>query len=434
MVGRSTLAPGEVFAGYTIDRVLGAGGMATVYLAAHPRLPRRVALKLLHPELTRDDYVRSRFELEAEQVARLEHPNIVDVHDRGREGDQLWIAMQYVDGASAGDAIGNSGAMAAGRAVFIVTETAKALDYAHRNGVLHRDVKPDNILLERDSRDRRGRVLLADFGIAKALTETTHLTQTGMMVASLQYAAPEQFEGRALDARTDVYSLGCTLFHLLTGQIPYAGSSMAELMRAHLVLPVPRPGAIRPELSPGWDAVFGRALAKNPDDRYPSCGALAADAARVIAEPHRYAGYPGMDLPAPVAETRPAWLMAPAGRPPQVGPAPSRPPSWRRLLPALAGVVVVAAGVIVGVIVYNSGDDTPTPVQPAEHHQRAAPVQTVLPFSGLNEPNGMAVDSAGNVYVVDERNNRVLELAAGSTTQQTLPFTGLNGPLQVAVD
>ena len=119
-----------MFAGYTIDRVLGAGGMATVYLAAHPRLPRRVALKLLHPELTRDDYVRSRFELEAEQAARLEHPNIVDVLDRGREGDQLWIAMQYVEGGSAGDAIRTDGAMAPDRAVFVIIETAKALDYA----------------------------------------------------------------------------------------------------------------------------------------------------------------------------------------------------------------------------------------------------------------------------------------------------------------
>jgi serine/threonine-protein kinase len=295
---RDTLAPGDVFAGFTIEHVLGIGGMGTVYLAAHPRLPRQVALKLLHPDLTRDDYVRSRFEAEAEHAARLEHPNIVAVYDRGREGDRWWIVMQYVIGTDAYKILDQEGALDPGRAVHIITETAQALDYAHLAGVLHRDVKPANILLERDTPGRPGRVLLADFGIAKALAETQHLTKTGMLVASLQYTAPEQFEGTTLDARADVYSLGCTLFHLLTGQPPYPGTSLPQLMHGHLNMPIPRPSLVRPGVPTEFDAVIARALAKNRDDRYPSCGALAADASRALT--------PRTHKPAPALLNQPA--------------------------------------------------------------------------------------------------------------------------------
>ncbi|WP_330767030.1 serine/threonine-protein kinase [Rhodococcus sp. M8-35] len=258
--------------------------MGTVYLAAHPRLPRRVALKLLHRSLTEDEYVRTRFESEADHAARLEHPNIVSVYDRGREGDQLWIAMQYVVGRDAERALKTDGAFETRRAVRIIADSADALDYAHDSGVLHRDVKPANILLEHDRPTRPGRVLLADFGIAKVLAETQHLTKTGMLVASLQYAAPEQFTGDILDARADVYSLGCTLYQLLTGKLPYPGNTLTELMYGHLTLPVPRPSQVRPVLPEDFDAVIAHALAKDRNSRYPTCGALAEAAQQALGD------------------------------------------------------------------------------------------------------------------------------------------------------
>ncbi len=253
--------------------------MGAVYLAHHPHLPRLVALKLLNPALTDNEDVRARFLREADVVARLEHNNIVAVHDRGTHDDQLWIAMQYIEGTDAAEPLRN-GPMQPDRAVRIVGETADALDYAHELGVLHRDVKPANILLARPRGGKPERVLLADFGIAKALDETGGLTRTGMLLASLQYAPPEQLDATTtLDFRVDVYSLGVTLFHLLTGALPYPGTTAAQLMHGHLSLPIPRASLRAPgQVSPGLDAVIERAMAKNRNDRYGSCGELARDA------------------------------------------------------------------------------------------------------------------------------------------------------------
>lgn len=211
------LRPGADFAGYRIERVLGVGGMGSVYAARHPRLPRLVALKLLHSSFAEDPVFRGRFEREAELAGRLDHPNIVTIHDRGREGSQLWISMQYVEGTDAETAV-RTGQMPPLRALYVAAATADALDYAHRAGMLHRDVKPANILI-RDDPGATGpeRVLLTDFGIAKARDEATALTRTGTLLATLRYASPEQLEGKPLDPRSDQYSLGCTLFHLLAG-------------------------------------------------------------------------------------------------------------------------------------------------------------------------------------------------------------------------
>lgn len=235
--------------------------------------------------------------------------------------------MQYIEGTSAGAAIRSGGPQAVDYAVFVIGETAKALDYAHSEGVLHRDVKPDNILLEHDGPGLSGRVLLADFGIAKALSETAHLTQTGMLVASLQYAAPEQFDGAELDVRTDVYALGCTLFHLMTGQPPYPGETLPQLMRGHLMTPVPRASATGPELGSAWDAVFERALAKARDDRYASAGALAA--AAKAAQLARADSFPQADtLHAPVPRRQAALESRRAGMA-ATDLSPARPPSER---------------------------------------------------------------------------------------------------------
>ncbi|MFE7718003.1 protein kinase [Nocardia rhizosphaerihabitans] len=281
-MGGCDLEPGTVFAGYTIERTLGAGGMGSVYAARHPTLPRTVALKVLHPSLTADDYVRTRFEFEADHAARLDHPAIVAVYDRGREGDRLWIAMQLVPGTDAARLL-HDGPVAPDRAVHIVEAVAAGLDYAHRAGVFHRDVNPANILLATPTEPGEPeRVLLTDFGIAKALDDTVHLTTAGMMVATLRYAAPEQLEGRTIDHRADEYSLGCTLFHLLTGSPPYPGPSQAAIMNGHLNGPIPQPSALLPTLPKAFDAVIARAMAKRPEDRYPDCGTFAAAARAVL--------------------------------------------------------------------------------------------------------------------------------------------------------
>ncbi|WP_067695056.1 protein kinase domain-containing protein [Nocardia jejuensis] len=279
------LGPGSELAGYLVGRVLGTGGMGTVYLATHPRLPKQVALKVLHTALTADDYIRGRFESEAENAARLDHPNIIGVLDRGRVGDRLWIAMQYVPSIDA-QALLKQGPVEPRRAVQIIAEVAKALDFAHSKHVLHRDVKPSNILIEDSTPGDPGRILLSDFGISKALAEVSQqLTVTGMMVASLHYAAPERFDTAEVDSRYDVYALGCTLFELLTGHVPYPGTGLAQIWQGHTQAPIPLVSRERPGLPVALDAVFAKALAKNRDDRYRTCGELAVAARQALNPP-----------------------------------------------------------------------------------------------------------------------------------------------------
>ncbi|WP_258081580.1 serine/threonine-protein kinase [Nocardia nova] len=273
------LGQGQVFAGYRIERLLGAGGMGEVYLARDRDLPRYTALKVLNPAFAGDEEARNRFLREADTVARLAHPNIVTVYARGQEGDRLWMAMQYVDGTDVAAVLRN-GPMHPEHAVAIVAEAAKALDFAHQAGVLHRDVKPANILL---AHGNAGQVVLADFGIAKILDHTSQLTQTGHVHASLAYAAPEQIAGTVpIDGRADVYALGCTLFHMLTGAPPFANASPAQLIHAHLNLPVPPPSRQSQWLPARLDDVIARATAKNPSDRFSSCGELAAAARHAL--------------------------------------------------------------------------------------------------------------------------------------------------------
>lgn len=294
------LERGDDFAGYVIRRRLGVGGMAMVFLARHPRLPRLVALKLLDPRLYTDTEIRRRFEREADLAARLEHPNIVTVYDRGTEERQLWISMQYVAGADAASIDVN--VLDPHRAVQIIADTADALDFAHANQVLHRDVKPANILLAKAPIGQPERVLLTDFGIAGRRDAETTLAAPGTITATLAYAAPEQLLGTALDHRGDQYSLACTLFWLLTGRPPYPGRNPAEIINGHLRAPIPRPSRLRPGLSPALDDVVARALAKDPADRYSCClefaraaqyalRAYGAPVGRAPARPYPSSGY-----------------------------------------------------------------------------------------------------------------------------------------------
>nr|WP_246324222.1 protein kinase [Petropleomorpha daqingensis] len=360
--------PGAVFAGYRIEGLIGEGGMGAVYLARHPRLPRYDALKVLHPRLTTESSYASRFEREADAAAQLSHPSVVAVYDRGMEGDQLWISMQYVRGTDAAAELRMHGPMSLRRAVAVVSAVADALDHAHAHGLVHRDVKPDNILLT--PTDTGGeRAMLTDFGIA-SVTGHTALTSTGSFVATMAYAPIEQLEGRGVDARTDVYALGAVLFELLTGVRPFADLGIEAVYAAKIRGEVPDLAPLRPDLPDAVGAVVRRAMAGQPQARYATCGELA--------EALRLAAAPPAPPPPPPTAPQPQQQPAPDGATrvaPPVGPQPSvpvPPPSWQTgpvppprrrsrtglIVGALLLVLVVAGGIVTFVLL-GGGPGTP---------------------------------------------------------------------------
>ena len=353
------LPPGTTIAGYRIEEKLGAGGMGTVYRAAHRSLPRHDALKILSAALSHDGQFRSRFIREADLAATLDHPNIVTVYDRGETDDgQLWIAMQYINGTDA-DREQTAGHMAPQRAVHILTEVAAALDYAHGRGIIHRDIKPANFLLAAES----DRVFLADFGIARALNETAGLTQDGAVLASVAFAAPETLAGdpHAVGPRADIYSLGCSLFRLLCGHAPFSGAASGEglagIAAAHLLQPPPLITDRAPHLPEALNPVMARVMAKDPTDRYSSAGEFAAAVATALNVPTRStstSSTPARHVPDPAAaeaSTYPdGWFSGP--QPGPRGPGVTAPqtrsrPRWLRPVLLMTVVAVAAtAGVL----------------------------------------------------------------------------------------
>lgn len=276
------LADGQVYAGYTILRKLGEGGMGMVYLAQHPRLPRYDALKVLPAALTVNDEYRQRFNREADIAATLWHPHIVEIHDRGELDGRLWISMDYVDGTDAATLLQTRypNGIPPDEVVRITRAVAEALDYAHEQRLLHRDVKPSNILLSRPE-DPKERIFLADFGIAKWADDNRRLTATNMAVGTVAYAAPEQLLGDPMDGRADQYALAATAFHLLTGTPVFQHSNPAVVISQHLSTPPPAIGTRRPELK-DLGPVFSKALAKAPADRYATCVEFADALARQL--------------------------------------------------------------------------------------------------------------------------------------------------------
>jgi serine/threonine protein kinase, bacterial len=294
-----TLSAGEVFAGYTIVRLLGAGAMGEVYLAQHPRLPRREAIKVLQPGISADETFRLRFIREADSIADLEHPHIVTVHDRGDTGDRLWIATQFVDGADAARLLrdGHDEGMSISEVDAITTSIADALDYAHGRGLLHRDVKPANILLTDPDDDGNRRVYLADFGIARPVDDSAGLTATNFTFGTFGYAAPEQLMGKAIDGRSDQYALAATAYHLLTGRPVYSDPSPVAVISQHLVEPPPAPSTIRADLA-SFDTAFARALAKKPEDRFDRCKDFARAITAAATHQSASASAPTQNAPA----------------------------------------------------------------------------------------------------------------------------------------
>ena len=374
------LLEGQVFAGYTIVRRLGAGGMGQVYLAQHPRLPRRDALKILPTELTANLEFRQRFNREADLAASLYHEHIVGIHDRGEYQEQLWISMDYVEGTDAAKLLRSQypSGMPQADVVEIISAVAEALDYAHSRGLLHRDVKPANILLGSSSAaGPRRRILLADFGIARELGEISGLTATNMLVGTTAYCAPEQLQGAALDGRADQYALGCTAFHLLSGSAPFEHSNPAVVITQHLSAPPPLVGNRRIELA-ALDDVITKAMAKTPDERYASCmdfaSALAAPAVTAAAD----AASPTEVIAAPTE------VIAAPQR------ALAKPRSSRRgpatVIAALVAVALVGLAALVGIRMIRGQDhppgSAPSASVPPSRARTSAPSVPAIKLSG----------------------------------------------------
>ena len=258
--------------------------MSVVYEAENPRLGSAVALKVLAPELAADDVFRARFLKESRIAASLNHPNVIPVYDVGSSGALLYIAMRYVAGADLRGVLRERHRLSPAEALPVIGQAARALDAAHRHGLVHRDVKPGNFLIEHGTDDDPDHVYLTDFGIAKHLTSRSGLTATGEFLGTIDYLAPEQIRGQHVDSRTDVYALGCVLYECLTGHVPFVKDVDAAVIWAHVEETPAPPSAVRPGL-PAPDTVIARALAKQPGDRYQSCRELVSAARAALGNP-----------------------------------------------------------------------------------------------------------------------------------------------------
>ena len=397
----SELQPGNEFAGHRIEGVAGQGGMGVVYKATHLALEITVALKLIKPELARDESFRERFKRESRSAASIEHPNVLPVRHAGEEDGLLYITMRYVEGTDLRSLIDTRGRLEPARAVAILRDIAAALDAAHAAGLVHRDVKPANVLLE--GADGSGHAYLTDFGLTRHTSSEVGLTKTGQWVGTLDYVAPEQIEGRPTDARSDVYALACVLYESLTGRVPFAKDSEVATMYAHLNEAAPAPRESVPDLPPAIDEVLARALAKDPKERYPSAGDFATAAAAAVrgtpvAQPEKSVavgdaapaaagataasagpGETAAARPAPPAETTagadapptappPPPPRAARGKPPPPQPKEKRSPggSRRGIYAGIAAVALLA--VVVGVLFAAGvigGDGGPSPEEEA---------------------------------------------------------------------
>ena len=280
-------ATGDEIAGYTLESLVGRGGMGEVFRAVDGHLARAVALKVLAPGLVHDEASRDRILRESQLAASIDHPNVIPVYAAGEADGHVYIAMRLVEGSDLRSVLRRDGRLEPARAIALVAQVASALDAAHARGLVHRDVKPSNVLI--DSQQEREHCYLADFGITTTASDLQPVDVSQRLLGTLAYVAPEQVRGDPVDARADVYSLGCLLFECLTGEVPFVRDSDIAVVFAHLEEPPPRPSERVGELPSEIDAVIARALAKQPEDRYETCGELVDDARRALGldEPRR---------------------------------------------------------------------------------------------------------------------------------------------------
>lgn len=385
---------GDEFAGYRLLAVLGRGGMSTVYRAENPRLGNVIALKVMASELAGDDVFRARFLEESRIAASLNHPNVVPIHDSGSSGGLLYIAMRYVMGTDLRQMLKKRGRLPAESAVFLLTQAARALDTAHRRGLVHRDVKPGNLLVEQASDGiDPDHVYLTDFGITKHAAEHTGLTATGQFMGTVDYIAPEQIRGLPVLGLADQYSLGCVLYECLTGRVPFERDMNAAIIWAHVEERPTAPTLLRPDLPRAVDEVFARVLAKQPGDRYGNCRefmAAARAALGSLAEPPGAGGRSPGGPPRAGAGAFPAALI-------------SAEPPWPRPDQYLSSAPV------------GVGEHPPYPAGPQPQRGQAAEV--------AHEPGGVHGDATGSTpgragWAGSDRGDRPREgaLAPGAGT------------------
>src|SRR4051812_48842437 len=393
--------------------------MGVVYLAEQVRLRRYVALKLIVPELAEDEEFRRRFERESQMAASLDHPNVIPVYEAGEADGALFISMRYVEGYDLRAIIRSAGRLEPSRAARLVAQLGDALDAAHARGLVHRDVKPANVLVAGELGGASEHAYLTDFGLTKHVSSQSGITHTGQWVGTLDYVAPEQISGGPLDARVDVYSLGCVLFEALTARVPYPRDSDVAKMYAHLNEPPARVSQLAPRAGAAFDPVVDRALAKQPDQRYPSTGDLGR-AAMAAAQGQQYTA-PERSVAA--GSAAPATVVAQGAAPTiqvpqQTDPTAQLPlmqqPMWPRgpsrlsvLWIGLAAVVIGAAAIAVAVVLtHKSSSPVPTtktvlvqnPVAPSA--QPTAPTKPPPVAAAPQQPSGVATYRAGS-YTAD---------------------------------